>query len=93
MNESVPNFPFSFEFFAQCFSNGYNRKDHQTLDNSDKPKLFAIQLMFMAMNKHAAFNQAMLNKDNISSFLRLPLTNENIKVPEEFKTTLLEVLR
>jgi hypothetical protein len=55
-NQSVDQFPFSYEFFGQCFCNGQNRKDHATLSNENVPKLFAIQLMFLLMNKNIAFN-------------------------------------
>lgn len=41
-NENVPNYPFSYQFFAQCLSNGMHREDHLTLDNSDLPKTYGI---------------------------------------------------
>lgn len=50
-NETILDFPFSYEFVAQNLHNGLNRDKHDTLDNSNIPKLFAISLMFLNMNK------------------------------------------
>ena len=39
-----------------------NRSDHETLDNSNVPKLFGIQFMFFKMNKNAEFDNAFLER-------------------------------
>lgn len=46
----IPNFPFSYELMAQSFYNASKRDDHETIDNSDIPKVFAIQIMFMKLS-------------------------------------------
>jgi len=50
-NELIDGFPFSYELVGQSLYNGFHRKEHGTLDNSDVPKLFAIILMFLNLNK------------------------------------------
>jgi hypothetical protein len=89
----VNNYPFSYQFFAQAFSNGFNRKDHPTLDNSDLPKLFAIQLMFMNMNRNFNFNNQFMITQGLNDILRVPMTNENLEIPDEFNATLDKVLK
>jgi len=36
--------------------NGAARDNHETIDNNDLPKLFAIQLNFLAMNRNAVYD-------------------------------------
>jgi hypothetical protein len=90
--DRVKDLPFSYEFFGQCFANGFLRENHETLDNSDKPKLFAIQLMFMGMNFKQVFENSLIARQNLSSLLKLPLTNERIEVSPNFKDAVDEVL-
>ena len=39
---TVPGYPLSYECIGQCLYNGSKRENHETLDNTDVPKLFAI---------------------------------------------------
>ena len=93
MNVNIPGLPFSKEFYAQVLSNAYNRKDHQTLDNTDMPKNFSINLMFLKMNKNICLNDRMREQNNFNAFLRLPMTNEKIDVPDEFSDVLIEAIQ
>ena len=56
----VQDFPLSYECIGQCLYNGSKRDNHETLDNKDVPKLFAIQLMFLAMNRNCTYDQGLL---------------------------------
>jgi len=58
--------------------NGATRKDHETIDNSDLPKLFAIQINFFTMNKNYVYNTTLLDDLGLDGYLSLPLTNEKI---------------
>ena len=49
----IPEFPFSYELMAQSFYNASKREVHETIDNTDIPKIFAIQIMFMKMSKNS----------------------------------------
>ena len=49
--------------------------------------------MFLGLNKHSAFKQELANRTGLSSFLRLPLSNEGIEVPQDFKEALEAVLK
>ena len=78
-NENIPGLPFSAEFYAQVFSNGLNRQDHETLDNSNIPLAFAINMMFLRFNKAVRFDRNFAQENGIH-YLPLPLTNESISV-------------
>ena len=47
--------------------------------------------MFMSMNRNHAFNEGLRHQNNLSGYLRLPLNNEGIKVPDTFKSQLQSV--
>lgn len=47
----IKDFPFSYELMAQSFYNATKRDEHETIDNSDIPKVFAIQIMFMKLSR------------------------------------------
>ena len=91
-NEKVANYPFSYEFVAQCMHNGMKREKHETLDNSDVEKMIGILLMFFNMNKKSTFNAEFLQEQGLSDFLTLPLTNEGFEAPEEFCAALDDVI-
>jgi len=55
-NDLIPDYPFSFEMVGQCLLNGLNRKDHNTLNNSNVPLLFAIIFMFLKLNACSQFD-------------------------------------
>jgi len=42
---------------GQCLVNGFNRKDHNTLDNSDIPMTFGVIFMFLNLNYGAVFEK------------------------------------
>ena len=73
---TVPGYPLSYECIGQCLYNGTKRENHETLDNKDVPGLFAIQLMFLAMNHNCTYDQGLLERQGLSAYLRLPLTNQ-----------------
>ena len=64
--------------------NGGQRSDHPTLSNEDLPKLYGIQLKFMSLNKNCVYNEMLALRQKFNSYITLPLTNENIKIPNEF---------
>ena len=76
----VKDYPFSYKFIAQCLYNGYHRSDHETLDNSDIPKLFAIQMMFLNLNRRCVFDEPLLERQGLDDYLTLPLNNEKIEI-------------
>ena len=73
-------------------ANGLGRSDHETLDNSDLPTLFAVQLKFMSLNTNCTYDQALAERLAFNAYLTLPLTNEKIQVPNEFREALDEAL-
>ena len=72
--------------------NGLMRKDHETLDNSDLPKLFGVQLKFMSLNRNCRYDMGLAERQCFNQYLTLPLTNEKIQVPDEFRKALNETL-
>ena len=62
---------------GQCLINGFNRKDHNTLDNSDIPMTFGVIFMFLNLNYGAVFDQRVLKNNSLDGFMTLPMTNEN----------------
>lgn len=50
--------------------------------------MFGIVFMFLAMNRNSCYNEQFIQKQGISGFLRLPLTNEDIEISEEMKEVL-----
>lgn len=68
--------------------NGLHRNEHETLDNSDVPKLMSILLKFMSLNKNCSYDTLLQAKMNFNTYFKLPLTNESIKVSDEFKKAL-----
>ena len=87
-NETIENYPFSYEFLGQVLYAGSNRKDHATLTNENVPKLFCIMFMFLNMNKRTKFNGKLLENNNLHQFLRLPFTNEDLKASDDLKKAL-----
>ena len=86
-------YPFSYNFIAQCLFNGTHRSNHETLDNSDVPKLFAIQMMFLNLNKRCVFDQALLERQGLDDYLTLPLNNESTEVSSEIVKAIEEVIK
>mmetsp|Transcript_18974 Transcript_18974/g.32415 ORF Transcript_18974/g.32415 Transcript_18974/m.32415 type:complete len:316 (-) Transcript_18974:662-1609(-) len=79
-----PNYPFSYTFLAQCLHNGANRSEHETLDNSDLPKLFGIMLMFFNLNRGFTSFAEKMEQKPIDFLMRLPMTNETLRLDEGF---------
>ena len=48
---------FSYEYMAQVFANAIKRDDHETLNNSDIPKVFNIIWIFLGFSKRIMFNK------------------------------------
>ena len=89
----MAKFPFSYEFFAQCMHNFVTREEHFLKDeNLDLPSLFASKINFLVLSKRYKYNKKLLERLGLDGFLELPLTNENIKVPDEFKTLLDKII-
>jgi len=65
-----------------------HREKHGTLDNTDLPKLFAVQLNFMNMNKNAVYNEDLLDKFYLNDFWQVTLNNEKIEATQNFKNLL-----
>ena len=53
----MKDLPFSYEYMAQVFANALRRDDHETLDNSDIPKVFNVIWLFLGFSKHIRFNK------------------------------------
>jgi len=49
--------------------------------------------MFILLNKHVVFDKSFLQQTGADAFLTLPMSNEQILVPEELLRSLLEVLQ
>jgi len=77
---------------GQCLVNGFNRKDHNTLDNSDIPMTFGVIFMFLDLNYGAVFDQRVLKNNSLDGFMTLPLTNENNQATDDFKDILLNCI-
>jgi hypothetical protein len=82
-NACLPQFPISSSFLLQALMRGQNRKEHPTLDNSDPVKMLEIQLMFNKLNCMVNFNESFLSKYCLDGFLRVPLSEESVNVPED----------
>ena len=78
----------SNELMAQSFYNATKREQHETIDNTDIPKVFAIQIMFMKMSKNNEYTDWFLKEQKLHGFWKVPLNNENIEVSDDFKTAL-----
>jgi hypothetical protein len=86
-NKYIRPYPFSYEFAMQCLQYGCQSEECGTLDNSNLPKLFGILLKFFNFNKNIyKFDDQFLKKHKLDGYLMLPMTNENIVAPSEFKT-------
>ena len=72
----MKDLPFSYEYMAQVFANALRRDDHETLDNSDIPKVFNIIWLFLGFSKHIRFNKQYLEENELDTFLELPIINE-----------------
>jgi len=70
---------------AQVFANACKRENHETLDNTDLPKVFGVILMFLGFNLNVNFNNEFLKYSRLDSLMELPLTNENIQLNGDFQ--------
>ena len=89
--EDIP--AFSENFVAQVFSWGQNRKDHETLDNSNPANALEVQTMFLKLNQDISFEQEYLERIGINGLLRVPLAKENLDLPVSLLQTLGEYVR
>lgn len=48
--------------------------------------------MFMLLSKDFSFDQSFLSRNGLDGFLRLPLSNESLKIPEDLEASLNHVL-
>lgn len=90
---SFQKMPFSSQFLVQAFSRCQNRKDHHTLNNDEPVKLVEIQTMFMLLSREVRFDQNFLVRNGLDGFLKLPMSKENLKVPEDLSASLTHVLQ
>lgn len=81
----IEGYHFSFEYMAQVFANACQRDDHETLDNTDLPKVFGVILMFLGFNLNINFNNEFLKWQRLDSLMELPLNNESIKLDADFQ--------
>ena len=81
--EGFLEYPYSASFMAQTFARTQSRSDHATLDNSDPVKLIEIQTMFMQLNRGVRFDDDFAQSNGLDGFLRLPLANESVKMPDD----------
>jgi hypothetical protein len=89
---SICRLPFSAQFMLQAFSRCQKRDSHFTLDNSDPVKLVEIQTMFMLLNKDVQFDEDFADSIGFDDYLRLPMSNEQIAIPDDLLDTLTKVL-
>ena len=80
---SIQKLPFSSQFLVQAFSRCQNRKDHHTLNNDEPVKLVEIQTMFMLLSREVRFDQSFLSRNELDGYLKLPMSKETLKVPED----------
>ena len=73
--------------------NGAFRDDHDTIDNSNLPKFFALQLRFLTLNRGRYWTKEMLDEFGLNEFLELPLTNPDIPVSDAFKSAVDDVMK
>lgn len=93
--DTLPNYPFSANFFLQCFLRCKRREVHETLDNSDMTKLSSILFMFLKMYNGVEFNKDFLENYNLDGYLKAPLTYENPKIviPQNIVDEMIAILR
>jgi hypothetical protein len=48
--------------------------------------------MFMLLNQNVTFDQDFLVRSGLDGYLRLPMSNELIKVPDELQKALMDLL-
>jgi len=80
----MEGYHFSFEYMAQVFANACQRDDHETLDNTDLPKVFGVVLMFLGFNLRVAFDNEFLKLQRLDTLMELPLTNESMQLHADF---------
>ena len=88
----IGEYPFSASFLLTSFARAQKRTAHETLDNSDPCKLVEIQTMFIQLNKNIIYDEKFLIRNGLDGYLRVPMTPENIIVPEELLSALFAVM-
>ena len=81
--------PLSASFMLQVMSRCQSRTEHHTLDNKDPIALIEIQIMFMLLNKGVDFDKNFLLQTGLDGYLTLPMSNEEVVIPEELVDSLL----
>ena len=59
------------------------------MDNKDPIALIEIQIMFMLLNKEVDFDEKFLLQTGLDGYLTLPMSNEEVVIPEELVDSLL----
>jgi hypothetical protein len=85
----VYGLPLSASFLLQTMSRCQSRSEHHTLDNKDPLALIEIQIMFMLLNKGLDFDQTFLLHTGLDGFLQLPMSNEQVVIPDDLINSLL----
>lgn len=80
----MQDYHFSYQYMAQVLANAAKREDHETLDNSDIPKVFNVIFMFLGFSRGVNFNKSFLENQQLDSFFTFPLTNEHLELQDGF---------
>jgi hypothetical protein len=91
-NDQILRLPLSASFMLQTFARCQKRTEHSTLDNKDPVKLVEIQTMFMLLNREVKFDQKFIDDEELDGFLKLPMSNESITIPNELLEALTKIM-
>jgi hypothetical protein len=80
IKEPMPNFPFSYSFFIQCYYRLMKRDDHETLSNDDPLATTKVIFMFYSNYLREYLGELFLRDYEIDAFIKVPLTCENDSV-------------
>ena len=91
----MKDYPFSVQFFLQCYYRLQKREEHETLSNEEPILSTQVLFMFYKMFNREFFGDTFQSDYNLDGFLEVPLTIEDpvIQVPKEIHALMEEILK
>lgn len=91
----IKDYPFSAQFFLQCYYRLQKRDEHETLSNENPLLSTQVLFMFFKMFNRESFGDTFQTDYSLDGFLEVPLTVEDpvIQVPKEILSLIDEILK
>lgn len=91
----IKDYPFSTQFFLQCYYRLQKRVEHETLSNENPILSTQVLFMFFKMFHRQLFGDNFQSDYNLDGFMEVPLTVEEpaVVIPKDIQAKMDEILK